>query len=129
MDALEDFRTLLARAHIEPEKPLYMILMTVYRSVLALDQKPVADVERAVRQSLNSLRPAYERRWRWQTVARVVGIGIVALAAWSAAGGWIVGRIYYDLGAAESHHWTAWCASPSHIATIGGKQVCQVPVQ
>jgi hypothetical protein len=144
MDAVMDFEQILAQAGITPDKPLYATLLTVHNETLALDAKvdalqdrPPADIERAVRTSLVGLRPAFEVHWRWQhwigaSVAFAVGMvtmSMICAASWSLATS--VAR--HD-ASVEIVRWQTWwrsaCGdtSPNRVV-LNGKPICQVPIE
>jgi hypothetical protein len=106
-------------------------------AVLKLQAQPVADVEHAVRGALMGLRPAFEKRWRWQrwtslVAASAAGAGaaaIICMATWATA----TAVTRHDANA-EVARWQAWrtatCAdqSPRRVV-LAGKPVCQVPME
>jgi hypothetical protein len=99
--------------------------------------QPVADVEHAFRGSLMGLRPAFEKRWRWQRWASLIGAsaaGCVAMVL-VAVGAWTLSAAIARHDAnAEVARWQAWwtatCAdqSPRRVV-LAGKPVCQVPME
>lgn len=90
----------------------------------SMEARPVADIERAVRQSLGGLRPHFEKRWRWQRWSTAIMAGAVAAAA--------IGAVMYhvgrDVGGTDSARWTEWCAVPEHVSRLPGETYCKVPV-
>lgn len=138
MDALtppDPFRAMLAKAGIDPDKPLYGVLLTVHqasiearqtvvdaRQAVALPPEAVQRaVERAARTGLEKASAAIVDGWRWRMLA-------AALAVTAVVGGvaYHVGR---DVGAADSYHWTAWCGDAKHIdPKLPGGPFCLVPI-
>ncbi|MFL5289313.1 MAG: hypothetical protein ACJ8AW_52250 [Rhodopila sp.] len=96
-----------------------------------------ADMERAARQALTGLRPAFEQRWRWQRWAALVGafaagcvaMGLVGTTAWT-----LSAAVTRREAGAEVARWQSWwnatCAdqSPRRVV-LAGKPVCQVPME
>jgi hypothetical protein len=105
-------------------------------ATLKMQAQPVADMERAARAALTGLRPAFEKRWRWQRWATLIAAfaagcavnGLTNSAAWTTATA--VAR--HD-ARAELAQWQIWwnatCVdqSPRRIV-VAGKAVCQVPM-
>jgi sterol desaturase/sphingolipid hydroxylase (fatty acid hydroxylase superfamily) len=96
-----------------------------------------ADMERAARQALTGMRPAFEQRWRWQRWAALVGaftagcvaMGLVGATAWT-----LSAAVARQEAGAEVARWQAWwtatCADQSpHRVVVAGKPVCQVPIE
>lgn len=89
--------------------------------IKAIETRP----QHQLRQSFRLLEPEYRKKWTWMRWSCLI-------AAWSvsiSATGLLVGKIEHDLGAAESLHWSAWCAAPDNQVVSKGGKVCQVPMQ
>jgi hypothetical protein len=106
-------------------------------AVLKMQAQPVADVERAARVALMGVRPAFEKRWRWQRWASLIaasagGAGtpaLICMATWATATA--VAR--HDANA-EIAQWQIWwtntCGDQSlRRIVVAGKPVCQVPIE
>jgi hypothetical protein len=101
-----------------------------------LEERPVADIERAAKVALMGLRPAFERRWKWQRWATMAGalalgagvMGVVITGIWNVAAAVTRQEARADNDRLQSW-WNATCGdrSPNRIV-IAGKPVCQVPM-
>jgi hypothetical protein len=96
-------------------------------------RKPLVDeAGRAVRSSLHSLRPEFERRWLWRRWAELLVAGTVGAAVMGGIGyaTWQASAAVAQRDATtEAAKWSAWCNTPGHRVLIAGKAVCQVPLE
>lgn len=108
-------------------KALLAVCADLSEKMDALKAQPVADVERQVTKMLNTIRPAFELKWKWHRWAMVAGSATVALALSCAAAAFVAYTIGRGMGVAEAERWSAYCAQ--HVVVQGGETFCKVPVQ
>lgn len=127
----DEFRGMLERAGITPEKPLYPILMSIRDSAKRVEATAKLNADdldrtlaRAARASFDKAGAAAVQTWVWK---RHVGMA-TALASTVLAAGLLGGAADRILATREAAQWTDWCSDAAHQQVFPDGVFCKVPI-